>query len=296
MKALRKLFSDSGFRISGVRILAAAAFVAALCSQSSMAFPPAPHHTLYGTVRDQMGEPLVVTNAEVILETLAGVQLKTMVVPNLKPGANYRLQVPMDAGVTADAYKPTALRPTVAFRLKVRIGSITYLPIEVAANYSNLGKPAQNTQLDLTLGEDTDADGLPDAWEQAVIIMLGNDLTLQDIRPDDDADGDGISNLQEYLAGTYAFDPEDGFRLEIVGHANGNPVLEFLAIRSRSYALEASSDLKTWVPAQFRLLTDAPDSSWRDCYQATDVHFQHLEALPPYRQPGEHLFYRAKLQ
>ncbi len=261
-----------------------------------MAFPPAPHHTIYGIVRDQMGDPLVVTNAQVVLETLTGVQLKTTVVPNLTPGANYRLQVPMDAGLTADAYKPTALRPTVAFRFKVKIGSTTYLPMEVDANYSNLGKPAESTRLDMTLGEDSDGDGLPDAWERALIAALGGDLTLQDIGPNDDADGDGLSNLQEYLAGTYAFDPQDGFRLDIVDHTNGNPVLEFLAIRGRSYALEASSDLKTWIPAQFRLLTDNSTDPGRECYQATDVHFQRLEALPPEGQPADRLFYRAKLQ
>ncbi len=296
MKAIHMLFSGFRFRAASLGLFVAAWLVASLCPESSMAFPPAPHHTIYGTVRDQMGNPLVVTNAEVVLETLTGVQLKTMVVPNLKPGANYRLQVPMDAGLTADAYKPTALRPTAPFRLKVKIGATTYVPIEVSANYSNLGKPAQSTRLDLTLGEDSDGDGLPDAWERALIAALGGGLTVEDIRPNDDVDGDGLSNLQEYLAGTYAFDPQDGFRLDIVDHANGNPVLEFLAIRGRSYALEASRDLQSWTPAQFRLLTDTVDVTGRDCYQATDVHLQRIEALPPGEQAPDHLFYRAKVQ
>ena len=211
------------------------------------------------------------------------------------PDANYRLQVPMDAGLTADAYKPTALRPTVGFRLKVKIGSTTYLPIEVAANYSNLGKPAQSTRLDLTLGEDSDGDGLPDAWERALIAALEGEVTLEEIRPNDDSDGDGLSNLREYLAGTYAFDPEDGFSLEVVDAVNGNPVLEFLAIRGRSYALEASRDLQTWVPARFRLLSDAPDMPGRDFYQATDIRLQRVEALPPDGEAAPRLFYRAKI-
>lgn len=289
MKALRSLWWHFGL-ILGVFCLAS------LRNDSLMAYPPSPHHTIYGTVRDEWGNPLVVTNAEVLLETLTGVQLKTMVVPRLMPDANYRLQVPMDAGLTADAYKPTALRPTVAFRLKVRIGLTIYLPIEMAVNYSNLGKPAQSTRLDLTLGEDVDGDGLPDAWERALLATLGGDLTLQDIHPNDDADNDGLSNLHEYLAGTYAFDPEDGFRLAIVDAVNGNPVLEFLSIRGRSYALEASQDLQTWVPARFRLLSDAPDMPGRDFYQATDVRLQRVEALPPDGETAPRLFYRAKIQ
>ena len=39
--------------------------------------------------------------------------------------------------------------------------------------------------------------------------------TLANIRPGDDLDGDGISNYNEYLTGTYAFDPTDGFFLPL---------------------------------------------------------------------------------
>jgi hypothetical protein len=289
MKAHRSLCSICG-------LVLAVFFLTISDIGSLMAYPPAPNHTIYGTVRDALGNPLVVTNAQVILETLTGIRLNTMVVPKLMLDANYRLHVPMDAGLTADAYKPTALRPTVAFRLKVTIGSTTYLPIELAANYSNLGKPAQNTRVDLTLGEDLDGDGLPDAWERALLATLGANLTLADILPNGDADNDGLSNLQEYLAGTYAFDPQDGFRLAIVDAVNEHPVLEFLAIRGRTYAVEASQDLQTWVPARFRLLSDAPNVLERDFYQATDVRLQRVEALPPDGEAQQRLFYRAKVQ
>lgn len=47
---------------------------------------------------------------------------------------------------------------------------------------------------------DTDGNLLPDDWEWAFLLGLGND-------PFDDADGDGYSNLQEFLDGT---DPLDG--------------------------------------------------------------------------------------
>ncbi|MBM3880282.1 MAG: hypothetical protein FJ387_11290 [Verrucomicrobia bacterium] len=248
---------------------------------TALAFPPAPHHILYGVVRDELGQPLWTANATVVLETATGVQVKTPVVPNLGPNRNYRLRVPMDAGLTADNYRPTALRPLVAFRMKVVIGGVTYLPIETRADYANLGKPAQSTRLDLTLGEDTDGDGLPDAWERALIAMLGSGLTLADIRPGDDADGDGLSNLQEYLAGTYAFDPQDGFRLDLFEIREGRPLLEFMAIRGRTYTLLGSADLETWTPIAFRIADTGPSTSWWTGYSATDTRLVRLEAEAP---------------
>ena len=42
-----------------------------------------------------------------------------------------------------------------------------------------------------TSGTDTDSDGLPDAWEQEHFGNLAQDA-------DDDPDGDGLTNLEEY--------------------------------------------------------------------------------------------------
>lgn len=230
-------------------------------------------------VRNEMGEPIGADNATVVLETTTGVQLQTAIASSIGRGMNYRLRVPMDAGLTPDNYRPTALRPSVSFRMKVLIGGVTYLPIEMRANYANLGKPAQSTRIDLTLGEDSDGDGLPDAWERALSDMLGGTVGLEDVRPGDDSDGDGLTNLQEYLAGTYAFDPQDGFRLEIQGMQQDRPVLEFLAIRGRTYSLVGSADLETWVPVPFLLSTDVPATPPRTSYYATDVRMMRIEAI-----------------
>lgn len=64
--------------------------------------------------------------------------------------------------------------------------------------------------------------------------------TIADIRPEDDADKDGASNLTEYLAGTYAFDPKEGFSLAIGPVEAGRAALDFTAIRGRSYTIHAS--------------------------------------------------------
>jgi hypothetical protein len=232
-----------------------------------------------------MGEPIMSGNAVVILETDGGVRIQTPVVPNLDAGINYRLSVPMDAGLTSDNYKPTALRPLVPFRMKVIIGTTTNLPMELKGSYVNLGKPAESTRLDLTMGEDSDGDGIPDAWERMLIEMQGGTglLTLADIRPNDDADGDGMSNLDEYLAGTYAFDSLDCLRLEITGMRAGRPLLDFLVIPGRTYTIWGSTNLVAdiWFPVNFRQSGASTNSAALGCYPAQDVRTLRTEAELP---------------
>jgi hypothetical protein len=238
--------------LTPIRRIAVLSATACLLGLTVPAYPPAPHHLIYGMVRDEMGNPLDVENAELVLETSAGIRILGEVIPGMAPGVNYQLAVPMDSGLTEEAYKPTALRPTVPFKIHVRIGRLVYVPMEMRGDYSRMGQPGQRTRLDLTLGEDLDGDGLPDAWERALIALLGGNLTIWDIRPEDDLDGDGLTNWQEYLAGTYAFDPKDGFALKMVRREGGKAVLEFMAIRGRTYSIQSSPDLKEWdlIPFQ----------------------------------------------
>lgn len=232
-------------------------------------------------MRDEYGRPLDVSNAEVILESDAGSLLRTRLRASLRPGMNYRLAVPIDARLAAPLYKPTALRATDAFKLRVRIGNTTWLPIEMRADFSKLGQPAERTRLDLTLGEDVDGDGLPDAWERALIAALGGVMALADVKPGDDLDADGLSNLQEYLAGTSAFDAAHGLGLDLVDSDGSNATLEFLAIRGRVYAIEGSRDLADWSPLAFQLVAPESESpSWQAYYYARDTRVIRAQALP----------------
>jgi len=253
------------------------------------AFPPAPHHLFFGTVRDQYGTPVRLANAEVILETSSGTVWKTKVVSGVEPTVNYRLAVPMDAGLTSDLYQPTALRPAMPFTIRVKIGNVTYLPMQLKGSFVKLGLPGQQTRLDLTLGEDSDGDGLPDAWER----LIQADLTQ--VNPGDDSDGDGMSNLKEYLAGTYAFDPANGFALEITEVREAGARMKFTSIRGRSYRLEGSMDLKEWAPAWFRVPAEGAEGTTRSVFVGTDVRVVEVEAVKPTDQP-ETRFYRLMVE
>ena len=256
------------------------------------AYPPAPHHTLYGALRNQWGDPIITSPGNVILETPTGVQLRASIGSDMEPGVNYRLEVPMDSGTASDLYKPTALKPFFQFKLKVQIGQTTYLPIEMSGNFSQIGQPSQKTRIDLTLGVDSDGDGLPDAWEQTLIDIYGG--TLGSINPNGDNDGDGIPNLDEYLAGTYAFDPSDGFRLTVTGAEAGASDLEFLAIRGRTYSIQSSPNFQQWTQVNFGVLTGNVPGALQSNYRATDVRMVKVR-VPD--QPGvTNRYFRALVQ
>lgn len=260
-------------------LLVLTALFTAAPAERARAFPPAPHHYIYGMIRGEDGEPLADASVQVILETDEGVRVLGSITPYLEPGVNYRLTVPMDAGTTPDPYVPNALSPTVPFLIEVIIGSTTYLPIEMSGDFSHLGEPGESTRIDLTLGVDSDGDGLPDAWEQIVIDQLGGGLTIPSLRPRGDADGDGLSNLSEYIAGTYAFDARDKFALDIKEEHPDHVVLEFLAIRGRTYTVQSSSDLSTWEDVSFREPTTS--DALVDGYMALDVRTVQVEVPKP---------------
>ena len=129
------------------------------------AFPPAPHQTLFGVVRDEQGNPLALPKSSVVLEVPGNPAVTATVRNTTGVDGNYQLTVPMDSGLTAARYKPSALFPAAAFTLKVRIGTVNYVPIEMTGVNGLVAEPGKTARVDLTLGVDSDGDGLPDAWE-----------------------------------------------------------------------------------------------------------------------------------
>ena len=221
---------------------------ALLLSFAVHAFPPAPHHAFQGMLRDEYGRPITSDDVKIFFETPNGEVIATEAREVFKAGVNYKIKVPMDSGATPELYQPFAMKVQMPYKIQVKIGFRTYLPIEMLGSLKTIGQPGGITRMDLTLGEDTDGDGMPDAWERA---LLGNGRTLSDINPDDDTDGDGLSNLQEYISGNYAFDNEDGLSLDILETTEVGVRLEFLAITGRTYVVEQSNDLREWKQVEF---------------------------------------------
>ncbi len=115
------------------------------------------------------------------------------------------------------------------------------------------GSPGQpDLASDVGPGTDSDHDGLGDLWE---LTFFGS---LQP-RADDDSDGDGASQREEFLAGTVPTDPSDRPRLEALpSRFDGNPVLRFPRRGARSYRLQFQEALPTAQPPGWRELMEFP--------------------------------------
>ena len=82
--------------------------------------------------------------------------------------------------------------------------------------------------------DDVDGDGLPDRWETTYFNHAGM------VHPDEDSDGDGQSNYEEWIAGTSPSDPASVFEIRRTAGEN-----EFFARSNRVYQLWFSTDLSS---------------------------------------------------
>ena len=95
---------------------------------------------------------------------------------------------------------------------------------------------------------DTDHDGLPDEWEMANGLDP-NDPT-GDNGPLGDPDGDGLNNLQEYLAATDPHNAQDTLRFDRVSCSNYLCCLQFNTHTGRTYTIERLDAIRrtnTWA-------------------------------------------------
>jgi hypothetical protein len=96
---------------------------------------------------------------------------------------------------------------------------------------------------------DSDSDGLPDAWEDE----FGTFKFIPDAN--DDPDLDGLSNWEEYLAGTHPNNSASALKFQQITTSGGNVILQFIASSNRTYSLLFKPAL---AAVQWSKLTDVP--------------------------------------
>jgi hypothetical protein len=245
-----------------------------LAASGAQAFPPAPYYTLYGIVRDQVGQAITAEGAQIIL-LKGGVEVgRTPINAVQAVDQNYELSVRIDQNRTGTTlYTDKAVTAEGPFSIAVEMNGARFYPIEVTGNLT-AGKGAERVRLDLNLGEDTDHDGLPDVWEQWQLYQAGKSpdsnghWPIDLITKDGDFDGDGQSNFLEYVAGTFAGDATEFFKLDIKEKLTDKVRFEFYAITGKTYTIERSTDNKAWARIPF---TAGTATTVSNTYTATGV-------------------------
>jgi len=131
------------------------------------------------------------------------------------------------------------------FSLYERVCFLTITNVQLPyTNYNvaitNLARSSLTTSNALlTFVADSDADGLPDAWETAFGLATNNpaDATV-------DSDGDGLSNGQEYAAGTDPTNALSYLKVEAIQGGAGTVSLEFFAVSNRTYTVQYETALR----------------------------------------------------
>jgi hypothetical protein len=122
----------------------------------------------------------------------------------------------------------------------------------VATNQANIAPGVLSPSGTLTVLADADKDGLPDAWE-----------TAHGLDPNDpadgalDPDGDGMTNWEEYIAGTDHLDPASYLKVEL-SNPTGPATVWFTAVSNKTYTVEYTDDLEGGAWMKLRDIAHQP--------------------------------------
>jgi hypothetical protein len=138
----------------------------------------------------------------------------------------------------------------------LELGQAPVVPFRSPAPYSPGALFQRDYLFSVTLGfggkDDEDGDGLKDSWELAFAPGL-NQLSANL-----DRDGDGMSDLAEFQAGTNPTDRTSVMRTLMVGPDPAGAAATIRTVPGRSYQLRVSSDLDTWKNAGVFKAADWP--------------------------------------
>jgi hypothetical protein len=177
-----------------------------------------------------LGAPAATNSTLAIrLDGQRGTPLASVAIPALDPGQLAQVALDLPAGTQPGGEQ--------VYRLTADDGQVV-----ADVNTNN-----NTTVFSVFLWVDSDGDGIPDSW---TMQYFGHPTGLagDNSRAQDSASGDGINNLQKYLAcmnplvwdnlhfSGYASQPDGQFQLGIFGQTGTN------------YTLLASTDLVNWIP------------------------------------------------
>jgi hypothetical protein len=132
-----------------------------------------------------------------------------------------------DAGVTAYSDTTVARRQTYYYRVRA---------------YNDCAGSVYSSTVSVYTAPpgDSDCDGIPDAWMMQYFgHPTGHESDYS--RAGDDADGDGMTNLQEYLAGTDPTNSASVFRIVELAPEDEDLLITWTAVGGKRYVLQTAT-------------------------------------------------------
>jgi len=170
--------------------------------------------------------------------------LATAATPELEPGRLAQVALDLPAGTQPE-------------------GEVIYeLTADDTLATSDVDRSNNTARFAVNLWIDSDRDGMPDGWELAQEFDPGNPTDAFE-----DKDGDGVSNLAEYLAGTDPDDPQSYLRIGSVaaGEGVGGVELRWGSVANRLYTVLRSAAVPGgFVPVVEHVLSTPPENVWVD--------------------------------
>jgi hypothetical protein len=185
------------------------------------------------------------------------------VLTNINDQFSYVLRVPCETPIVGSQVTSNVLTlapsPILYSRSLVTVSGV---PARfVLLSLTNLTLTASDRgrveRIDLTVNLNSGG-ALPDAWQIQYFGHTGVD-------PNADPDGDGMSNLAEYLAGTSPTDGQSRFEIIRVTPLTASSTIQWSSVQGKFYTVQRSTDLLTgFADLQTHVPGTAPLNSYQD--------------------------------
>jgi hypothetical protein len=129
---------------------------------------------------------------------------------------------------------------------------------------------------------DNGSDGLPDQWMNFYFHHL--DPRLSDLsRANDDPDGDGLTNIQEFRAGTDPTSASNRFRITTIARSGSDRLITFASVAGKTYRIEYKDDLlgASWILLQDQVSASGASTQITDSSAVALTHRFYRVALEP---------------